>query len=531
MRAAFAQMGFQVFLGREVESDEYNFTLLNIPPYHPARDSHDTFYTTQPDVVLRTHTSPAQVRVMRQTGAPLRAVVPGACFRNDQPDASHNWMFFQMEGFAVGPHIHLSDLLGAITGLARLLLGDGVRLRFRSHYFPFTEPSLETDVQCTVCGGAGCRLCKGSGWVEVIPGGMIHPTVLRNGGLDLMRSAALFRRGRRPDRRPWYRSRYPHIARQRYALLAAILGDDIMKVSLNWLRDYVDITMPLPELAERLALAGLEVGAADEIGAWWDRDKIVVGEIREIRPHPDADRLVLADVLYGGPDIEQCVTGAPNLFQYKGVGPVSLKVAFAMEGAELYDGHQEGFVKTRLKRTKIRGIPSRAMVCSEKELGISDAHEGIMILPADAPVGMPLADYLGDTVWDIDLTPNLARCLNMIGVAREVAALTGSRVRYSSTAWQTDGPPAASLARVRSTPGSVPALPPPSSRMLISSRRPSGCRIGPQSRHAAHQQHRRHHQCVMLEQPKPLHALTMTSCRPGQGVPTIIIRRARPGES
>jgi phenylalanyl-tRNA synthetase alpha chain len=184
MRAAFAQMGFQVFLGRDVESDDYNFTLLNLPPYHPARDSHDTFYTTRPDVVLRTHTSPAQVRVMRQTGAPLRAVVPGACYRNDQPDASHNWMFFQMEGFAVGPNIHLSDLLGAITGLARLLFGDDVRLRFRTSYFPFTEPSLETDVQCTVCGGAGCRLCKGSGWVEAIPGGMIHPTVLRNGGLD-----------------------------------------------------------------------------------------------------------------------------------------------------------------------------------------------------------------------------------------------------------------------------------------------------------------------------------------------------------
>lgn len=184
MRAAFAQMGFQVFVGRDVESDDYNFTLLNLPPYHPARDSHDTFYTTRPDVVLRTHTSPAQVRVMRQTGAPLRAVVPGACYRNDQPDASHNWMFFQMEGFAVGPNIHLSDLLGAITGLARLLFGDDVRLRFRAHYFPFTEPSLETDVQCTVCGGSGCRLCKGSGWVETIPGGMIHPTVLRNGGLD-----------------------------------------------------------------------------------------------------------------------------------------------------------------------------------------------------------------------------------------------------------------------------------------------------------------------------------------------------------
>ena len=184
MQAAFAQMGFQVFLGPDVETDDYNFTLLNIPPYHPTRDSHDTFYTTRSDVVLRTHTSPAQVRVMRQTGAPLRAVAPGACYRNDQPDASHNWMFFQMEGFAVGPNIHLSDLLGAITGLARLLFGEDVRLRFRASYFPFTEPSLETDIQCTVCGGTGCRLCRGSGWVEVIPGGMIHPTVLRNGGLD-----------------------------------------------------------------------------------------------------------------------------------------------------------------------------------------------------------------------------------------------------------------------------------------------------------------------------------------------------------
>lgn len=184
MRAAFSQMGFQVYEGRDVETDEYNFTLLNLPPYHPARDSHDTFYTTRPDVLLRTHTSPAQVRVMRQTGAPLRAVVPGTCYRYDQPDASHNWLFNQMEGFAVGTNIHLSDLLGAITGLLHLLFGEGSRVRFRGHYFPFTEPSLETDLQCTVCDGSGCRLCKGCGWVEIIPGGMIHPRVLRNGGID-----------------------------------------------------------------------------------------------------------------------------------------------------------------------------------------------------------------------------------------------------------------------------------------------------------------------------------------------------------
>lgn len=184
MLAAFAQMGFQAYQGRDVETDAYNFSLLNVPPYHPARDSHDTFYTARLGVLLRTHTSPAQLRVMHQTGAPVRAVVPGACYRVDQPDASHNWMFYQMEGFAVGKRVQMSDLLGAIAGLVRVLFGREVRVRFRSSYFPFTEPSIETDVSCTVCGGKGCRLCKGSGWVEVIPGGMIHPTVLRNGGVD-----------------------------------------------------------------------------------------------------------------------------------------------------------------------------------------------------------------------------------------------------------------------------------------------------------------------------------------------------------
>ncbi len=184
MLAAFAQMGFQPFEGRNVETDEYNFTLLNMPAYHPARDSHDTFYSTRPGLLLRTHTSPAQLRVMRQTGAPVRAIIPGACYRYEQPDASHNIMFYQVEGLAVGRNIRMGDLLGAITGLARQLFGDGAQLRFRGHYFPFTEPSIETDLRCTVCGGAGCRLCNDSGWVEIIPGGMVHPVVLRNGGID-----------------------------------------------------------------------------------------------------------------------------------------------------------------------------------------------------------------------------------------------------------------------------------------------------------------------------------------------------------
>jgi phenylalanyl-tRNA synthetase alpha chain len=206
MRAAFGQMGFQVYRARDVETDDYNFTLLNMPPYHPARDSHDTFYTTWPGIVLRTHTSPAQVRVMQQTGAPVRAVVPGTCYRYDQPDASHNFLFNQMEGFAVGANIRLTDLFGAIRGLVRLLFGAGRRVRFRGHYFPFTEPSIETDLQCTVCGGTGCRLCKDSGWVEIIPGGMIHPVVLRNGGIDPARYSG-FAFGAGGDRIAalWYR--------------------------------------------------------------------------------------------------------------------------------------------------------------------------------------------------------------------------------------------------------------------------------------------------------------------------------------
>jgi phenylalanyl-tRNA synthetase beta chain len=309
-----------------------------------------------------------------------------------------------------------------------------------------------------------------------------------------------------------------------------------MKVPVSWLKDYVDITVSLDDLVERLTLAGLEVAAVDRIGDWWDREKIVVGEVLEVRPHPNADRLVLADVAYGASDgqIEECVTGAPNLFPYKGSGRVSLKVAFAMEGAVLYDGHKEGFVKTRLKRTKIRGIPSRAMVCSEKELGISSEHEGIMFLPEDAPVGMPLTDYLGDTVLDLDLTPNLARCLSMIGVAREVAALTGVPLCYPDTGWQTQGPPASDLARVEIED---PELCPryiatviqdveigPSPRWMQDRVRKAGMR--PISNIVDVTNY------VMLEWGQPLHAFDYDKLvgRAGGGLPTIIIRRARPGE-
>ena len=308
-----------------------------------------------------------------------------------------------------------------------------------------------------------------------------------------------------------------------------------MKVPISWLKEYVDIDTGIDELAERLTLAGLEVGAVEHLGDWWDREKIVVGEVVEVRSHPNADRLVLVDVAYGSDEPEQCVTGAPNLFPYKGAGPVSLKVAFAMEGAELYDGHKEGFVKTRLKPAKIRGIRSRSMVCSEKELGISEEHEGIMFLPDDAPVGMALADYLGDTVLDLDLTPNLARCFSMVGVAREVAALTGGSLRYPSTNWQTAGTPASELARVEIED---PHL---CSRYIAAIIR--DVEIGPSPEWMQEWVRRAGMRpisnivditnFVMLEWGQPLHAFDYDKlvARADGEVPTIIVRRAEDGET
>ena len=182
MCVIFARMGFQVHAGPEVESDEFNFILLNMPPHHPARDMHDSFWVDN-GAVLRTHTSPNQVRIMRQGQPPFRVIVPGKCYRVDS-DASHNWMFHQVEGFAVGTDISLSDLKGTLTTLLREMFGARRKVRLRGSYFPFTEPSIEADMECTVCDGAGCALCKYTGWLEVVPGGMIHPQVLRNSGID-----------------------------------------------------------------------------------------------------------------------------------------------------------------------------------------------------------------------------------------------------------------------------------------------------------------------------------------------------------
>ncbi len=183
--AVLSQIGFEIFRSPEVETDEYNFELLNIPAYHPARDMWDTFYTTDPGVLLRTHTSPGQIHAMKLFAPEsIRVALPGMCFRYEQVSMRSEIQFNQIELLAVGKNITFGDLKGTLQEFAYRMFGNNVRTRFRPSYFPFTEPSAEMDVECFLCAGKGCSMCKNSGWLEILGCGMVHPTVLKNGGYD-----------------------------------------------------------------------------------------------------------------------------------------------------------------------------------------------------------------------------------------------------------------------------------------------------------------------------------------------------------
>lgn len=191
LSAIFALLGFQTIEGPEVEETRYNFDLLNIPTNHPARDKWDTFYVgsrgtddTVNEVVLRTHTSPMQARTMLKQDPPVRVIVPGRCYRYEATDASHEAIFFQLEGLAVDKKITMSDLKGTLTEMTRQLFGSDTKVRFRCDFFPFVEPGVDFSATCAVCGGKGCRVCKGTGWLELGGAGMVHPNVLRNVGYD-----------------------------------------------------------------------------------------------------------------------------------------------------------------------------------------------------------------------------------------------------------------------------------------------------------------------------------------------------------
>ncbi len=179
----FIGLGFSIVEGPEVELDYYNFQALNIPENHPARDTQDTFYITD-NILLRSQTSPVQVRTMEKQKPPIRIISPGRVYRSDAVDATHSPLFHQLEGLVVDKGISMGDLKGVLELFAKQTFGEETRIRFRPHHFPFTEPSAEVDVSCFACGGKGCRICKGEGWIEILGAGMVHPNVLRNCGID-----------------------------------------------------------------------------------------------------------------------------------------------------------------------------------------------------------------------------------------------------------------------------------------------------------------------------------------------------------
>jgi phenylalanyl-tRNA synthetase beta chain len=319
----------------------------------------------------------------------------------------------------------------------------------------------------------------------------------------------------------------------------------IMLVPVSWLKDYVDIVLPIEELTERLTLAGMEIDAVEHVGDWWDETTILVGEVMAVLPHPNADRLVLVDVDYGAPEVQRVVTGAPNLYVFKGMNraegtlPV-LKVAFARAGAVLVDAHSEVKPppKKALKPSKIRGVESAGMVCSELELGLSDEHEGIILLAEDAPVGRSLKEYLGDTVLVVELTTDMARCLNMIGVAREVAALTGAPLHLpDDEVHPSGGDQASDYVDVR--------IDDPELCNRYTGTMIVGVTVGPSPQWMQERLRKAGMRpinnvvditnYVMLEWGQPLHAfdydtLRERALRHGNAKPTIIVRRAHAGE-
>ncbi len=326
-----------------------------------------------------------------------------------------------------------------------------------------------------------------------------------------------------------------------------------MKIPLSWIKDYVDIDISIEELVDKMTMAGLEVEEVQYVGLpmpedgqerpeakisglAWDPEKIVVGAILEVMPHPNADRLVLCR-LDDGEGEQSVLTGASNLFEFKGQGPLEkpLKVAYAREGARIYDGHKSGQELMTLKRAKIRGVESYSMACSEKELGISDEHEGIIILDDEAPVGAPLADYMGDAVFDIKILPNVARNANVLGVAREVAALTGVELRPPSYDFLAEGP---SIEGQATLDIRQPELNPRFVLGLL-----KGIQVGPSpywvQRRLRLAGMRPINNIVdatnyaMLEVGEPLHAFDYDILveRAGGKAPTILTRTAEPGET
>ena len=463
----WANMGFQVYRSRDVETDEYNFELLNIPPT-TRRATCGTRSTRRPTgVMLRTHTSPGQIHAMREfRPEPIRVILPGMCYRYEQITARSEIQFHQVEGLAVGRNITMTDLKGTLIelrppdvrrepegALPRQLLpvhraerrgGRGVLPLRRQRLRGVQADRLAGDpgLRHGASPGAAQRRLRSGATSPASPSawGRSASPCCCTGSTTFATSGATTCASWSSSERAVSRPRAPGSAPE---------TEDTMHVPISWLKEFVDIPIPIHELAERLTFAGLEVASVETVGLPgselpWDRERMVVGRVREVVAHPNADRLVLATVEYGPGQVKTVVTGAPNLK----VGDAGQKVAFALEGARLWDAYAETRQIATLKGRKIRGVYSDGMVCSEQELGLSESHEGVLILEDEAPVGTPLAEYLGDEILELEILPNMARCLSVLGVAREVAALTGGRARVPEPTMLEAGEPIAGKVRV-----------------------------------------------------------------------------------
>ena len=445
----FTSMGWEVLDGPEVERDYYNFEALNIPADHPARDMYDTFWCAEPSgssgdhgkggLCLRTHTSPVQVRAMEQLEPPLRAIVPGRCFRQETVDASHEHTFHQMEGLAIDEGLTVGHLIGTMKTFLREVFQRDLEIRLRPGYFPFVEPGFELDARCPFC-ESGCSVCKKSTWIELCPCGMVHPTVLRYGGIDPERYTRLrLRAGPLASGHADLRHRrHPSPDGGRPPFPGAVR----MLISYRWLGRHVDLTGITPEdVALDLTLSTAEVEGLERFAPVLD--DVVVGRVVTREQHPDADKLSVCTVDVGLDAPLQIVCGAPNV-------RADLYVAVVQVGQVLPGDF-------KIKKSKIRGVDSFGMICSERELGLGDEHDGIWELPGDldaSDVGKPVAAALGLEDWIIEIeNKSLTHRPDLWGhrgIAAEIAAQRGLELRPIATELPATGDGAPIPVRVES---------------------------------------------------------------------------------
>ena len=531
----FVAMGYEIAEGPEVEAEWYNFDALNFPPDHPAREMQDTLFIAGPDgsdrsgVVLRTHTSPVQIRAMLTRPLPLYVVSPGQCYRSDALDATHSPVFHQIECLAVDEGLTMADLRGAIRAFVDAMFGEGLRTRLRPDFFPFTEPSADVSMECHICRGAVHPAGRCA-----VPGvplpGLDRAGRLRHGeppGADRLRhrprpvQRLRVRPGHRADPDgPARRGRHPGHPGGRRPVQPRVRDGGLMRLPLSWLAEAAGLAPGLDpaEVARRLTAAGLEVESVEPVGQ--DITGVLVAEVTAVEELTGFKKPVrYCQVSTGEGEPRGVICGAVNF-------AAGDRVPLARPGAQLPGGFE-------ISARKTYGHISDGMICSAAELGIGEDHSGILVLPPDAPLGADFVAYAGlaDHVLDIAVTPDRGYALSVRGVARELADLLPA---CRSATWPTracrtmsrtvsaevypasiEDPTACDRFVLREVRGFDPAAPTPL-RIRVRLAR-SGMRAVSLAVDITNY--------VMLELGQPLHAFDRDKLNG-----PIVVRRARPGE-